>query len=381
MEKLVTQMDLLTKHVMSGGSKTVNAVGSCEGGSPDEQCFQMYEEEASYIKQSKGGFPTKLPRSGKTIGEEALVKDDMVVDNEKMVEEPIVVEEKVIPKKKQASIEKPIIIEDGPEINEASKGEEAVEEVPRTSPLILKPPPPFPQRLAKKTDDGKFLKFIERLKGLSINMPLVEVLKQMPDYAKFMKDLVTKRRHASFETVGVIHHCSSIMTKALVQKKEDPGAFTIFCTIGMYKFGKALCDLGASINLMPLAIFNKLGLGTPRPMTMRLLMADRTVKRSVGILYDVLVRVDRFIFPTDFVILDCEVDFEVPIILGRPFLAMGSTLVDVERRDLKFRINDEEVTIYICKSMKKPADMSVVSVTDTIEPWIQPLSMSMWVIY
>ncbi|XP_059307004.1 uncharacterized protein LOC132058557 [Lycium ferocissimum] len=285
----------------------------------------------------------------------------------KIVEEPIVVEEEVTPKKKRDSIEKPIIVEDGPEIEKASKGKEAVEEVPRASPPVPKPPPPFPQRLAKKADDEKFLKFIERLKGLSINIPLVEALEQMPDYAKFMKDLVTKRRHASFETMGVTHHCSSIVTKALVQKKEDPGAFTIPCTIGMYKFGKALCDLGASINLTPLAIFNKLGLGTPRPTTMRLLMADRTVKRPVGILYDVLVRVDRFIFPADFVILDCEVDFKVPIILGRPFLSTGHALVDVERGDLKFRMNDEEVTFHICKSMKQPTDMSVVSVIDTID--------------
>ncbi|XP_060210808.1 uncharacterized protein LOC132637788 [Lycium barbarum] len=466
---------------MGGGSKAVNAVGSCEGGSPDEQCFQMYDEEASYINNQREGSrpnyqgpnqgswrqgqgnqgwikgnqqnssqpPTSdfanskikdmlsrvlkkvestdtfckemrdevksigqylsshstsikqlvsqlgqisailnqrqkgtLPsdtvanpkndgdhkcnvittRSGQIIGEEALVKDD-----DKMVEEPIIVEKEVTPKKKRASIEKPIVVEDCSEIDDASKGKEAVEEVPRASPPVLKPPPPFPQRLAKKADDGKFLKFIERLKGISINIPLVEALEQMPDYAKFMKDLVTKKRHASFEIMGVTYHCSSIVTKALVQKKEDLGAFTIPYTIGMYKSFKALCDLGASINLMSLAIFKKLGLDTPQPTTMRLLMADRTVTRPVGILYDVLMRVDRFIFSADFVILDCEVDFEVPIILGRPFLATGRALVDVESGDLKFRMSDEEVTFHICKSMKQSADMSVMSIIDTID--------------
>ncbi|XP_060216287.1 uncharacterized protein LOC132643762 [Lycium barbarum] len=231
-------------------------------------------------------------RSGKTIRREALVKDDVAVDDEKMVKEPIVVEEEVTPKNKRASIEKPIIVEDGLEIDEASKGEEAVEKVPRDLPPVPKPPSPFPQRLEKKADDGKYLKFIERLKGFSTNIPLVEALEQMPGDAKFMKDLVTKRRHASFETVGVTHHCSSIVMKALVQTKEDLGDFTIPCTIRMYKFAKALCDLRVSINLMPLAIFNKLGLGTPRPTTMRLLMSDRTVKKPVGILYNVLVRVD-----------------------------------------------------------------------------------------
>ena len=82
---------------------------------------------------------------------------------------------------------------------------------------------------------------------------------------------------------------------------------------------------------MPLSIYKKLGLGDPKPTAMGLLMADRTMKRPIGILHDVLVKVEAFIFPTDFVILDSEVDFEVPIILGRPFLATGRELVDMEK--------------------------------------------------
>ena len=74
---------------------------------------------------------------------------------------------------------------------------------------------------------------------------------------------------------------------------------------------------------------------------MRLLMADRTVKRPIGILHDVLVKVESFIFPADFVILDCEVHFEVPIILGRPFLATGRALADMEKGQMTFRLNNE----------------------------------------
>ena len=80
---------------------------------------------------------------------------------------------------------------------------------------------------------------------------------------------------------------------------------------------------------------------------MRLLMADRTVKRPIGILHDVIVKVESFIFSTDFVILDCEVNFEVPIILGRPFLAMGRALDDMEKEQMKFRLKNEEVTFNI----------------------------------
>ena len=87
-------------------------------------------------------------------------------------------------------------------------------------------------------------------------------------------------------------HCSDIATRSLVQKKEDAGAFTIPCTIGVLHFSKALCDLGASINLMPLSINKNLGLGDPKPTVMRLLMADRTIKRTIWILHDVLVKVE-----------------------------------------------------------------------------------------
>ena len=157
-----------------------------------------------------------------------------------------------------------------------------------------------------------------------------------------------------------MQHCSAIATRSLVQKKEDPGAFTIPCTIGPLHFVKALCDLGASINLMPLSIYKKLVLRDPKPTAMRLLMADRTVKWPIGILHDVLVKVESFIFPADFFILDCEVDFEVPIILGRP-LATGRALVDMERGQMKFRLNSEEVTFNICRSMRQSGELQSAS--------------------
>ena len=90
----------------------------------------------------------------------------------------------------------------------------------------------------------------------------------------------------------------------------------------------------------------------PKPTAMRLLMVDRTVKRPIGILHDVLVKVESFIFLADFVILDCEVDFEVPINFGWPFLCTGRALVYMENGQMKFRLNNEEVTFNICRSMR-----------------------------
>ncbi|XP_070023159.1 uncharacterized protein [Nicotiana sylvestris] len=95
-------------------------------------------------------------------------------------------------------------------------------------------------------------------------------------------------------------------------------------------------------------------------------MADRSMKRPLGIIDDVLVRVDKFILPADFVILDCEVDYEVPIILGRPFLATRKALVDVEAGDLTFRVGDEKVVFHVCKSMKYPNSIEVCSFVDLV---------------
>ena len=94
---------------------------------------------------------------------------------------------------------------------------------------------------------------------------------------------------------------------------------------------------------------------------MRLLMADRTVKRPIGILHDVLIKVESFIFSADFVILDCEVDFEVPIILGRPFFATGRALVDMEKVQMTFRLNNEEATFNICRTMRQSGELQSVS--------------------
>ncbi|XP_070037139.1 uncharacterized protein [Nicotiana tomentosiformis] len=198
------------------------------------------------------------------------------------------------------------------------------------------------------------------MKSLSINVPLVEALEQTPRYAKFMKDLVTKNRSMNFDTIKVTHQVSSIV-HIMARKLEDPGAFTIPCTIGSAEFTKALCGLVASINLMAHSVFKTLGIGKPRATSMRLKMADRTMKIPLGVIEDVLVRVDKFILLTDFVILDCVVDYEMPIILGRPFLATGKAFCDVESGELTFWVGDEKVVFHVCKSMRQPNSNEVDS--------------------
>ncbi|XP_070029469.1 uncharacterized protein [Nicotiana sylvestris] len=203
------------------------------------------------------------------------------------------------------------------------------------------------------------------MKSLSINVSLVEALEQMPGYAKFMKDLVTKKRSMDCETIKMTHQVSPII-HFMAPKLEDPDAFIISCTIGSADFAKALCDLGASINLMPYSVFKTLGIGQLRATSMRFQMAYRTIKRPLGIIDDVLVQVDKFILHSDFVILDYEVNYKVPIILGRPFLATGKALVDVEAGELTFRVGDENVVFHVCKSTRQPNSTEVCSFVDLV---------------
>ncbi|XP_024033548.1 uncharacterized protein LOC112095675 [Citrus clementina] len=193
-------------------------------------------------------------------------------------------------------------------------------------------PPLFPQRFQKKKQDKKFSKFLEVLKQLHITIPFVEVLEQMPNYVKFPKDILArKRRLGEFEMVALIQESSHMLQSKIPQKLKDPGSFTIPCSIGTRYNGRALCDLGASINLMPLSVFKQLGVGECRPTTVTVQLTDRSHAFPEGKIEDVLVKVDKFIFPVDFIVLDFEADKEVPIILGRPFLATGKTLIDVQK--------------------------------------------------
>ena len=118
--------------------------------------------------------------------------------------------------------------------------------------------------------------------------------------------------------------CIAVIQQKIPTKIKDPGSFTIPCSIGKYEFKKALCDSGASINLMHLSVVQRLSLGEITPTTITLQMADRSMAQPEGVLEDVLVKVGKFIFPMDFVIMKMEEDTQVPLLLGRPSLATGA---------------------------------------------------------
>ncbi|GJS52985.1 putative nucleotidyltransferase, ribonuclease H [Tanacetum coccineum] len=159
---------------------------------------------------------------------------------------------------------------------------------------------------------------------LSINIPFVEALEQMPKYAKFMKDLLAKKgkiNEASWITLN--ERCSAVVLNKIRLKERDQGSFTIPCVIGKSGITKVLADLGASISLMPYSVFLRLDIGELKPIL-------------------------------DFVVLDMEEDHKIPIILGRPFLATTHAMIDVFNKKISFQVGDETITFNIEKSMRFP---------------------------
>ena len=198
---------------------------------------------------------------------------------------------------------------------------------------------PYPTALADPTPFGKKGASIEDMldtfRQVKINLPLLDAIKQIPSYAKFLKDLCTQKRKSKpnvSKKVFLTEQVSSILRHQTVPKFRDPGVPTISCVIGDHSIERALLDLGASVNLLPYSVYKQIGLGELKPTTVSLQLADRSVKTPRGIIEDVLVKVDKFYFPVDFLVLDMEPVLDpsrqIPVILGRPFLATAHAYIN-----------------------------------------------------
>ena len=168
---------------------------------------------------------------------------------------------------------------------------------------------------------------------MKVNIPLLDIIKQVPAYAKFLKDLCTIKKGLGIEKKAFLtEQVSAIIQSKNPVKYKDPGSPNISVNIGGTCIDKSLLDLGASVNLLPYSVYKQLGLGELKPTNITLSLADRSVKIPKGIVEDVLVKVDKFYYPVDFVVLDTESiengPNHVPIILGRPFLATANAIIN-----------------------------------------------------
>ncbi|CAN6700807.1 unnamed protein product [Malus baccata var. baccata] len=222
------------------------------------------------------------------------------------------------------------------------------------------PPIPFPGRLAKSKQDKSFKEIFDILSKVNVNLPLLDVIRNMSAYGKFFKELNNyKRKYGPHEKVVVSENVSAVLQRKLPPKLKDPGSFSINITIGDKKVEKAMLDLGASINLMPYSVYLQLGLGELKATTISLQLADRSMKYPRGIVEDILVQIDKLILPADFVVLDMEEapihDRELPILLGRPFMATAKTIIDVQNGLLTMTVLGETVQFKVFEAFSHPS--------------------------
>nr|GFB91367.1 hypothetical protein [Tanacetum cinerariifolium] len=205
---------------------------------------------------------------------------------------------------------------------------------------------------------------------ISILEPDVPKIKPKPTIP-YTSRLNDQKLHKLFELakVPLNENCSAMLLKKLPEKLGDPGKFLIPCDFLRIDVCHALANLDASINLMPLSIWKKLSLLELTPNRMTLKLADRSITRPKEVAEDVFIKVGKFHFPTDFVVVDFEADPRVPLILGRSVLRTGRALIAVYREEITLRVNDESVIFNLNQTIRYSStyDDNYVNRVDVID--------------
>nr|GEW27777.1 reverse transcriptase domain-containing protein [Tanacetum cinerariifolium] len=241
-----------------------------------------------------------------------------------------------------------------PTNNESTKD---VQPQPNPKPSIPYPSRLHDQNLRDKANDQKE-KFFYIFQDLNFNISFADALILMPKFGPTIKSLLTnKDKLFELARTSLNEHCSAVLLKKLPDKLRDPGKFLIPCDFPGMDECLALADLGASINLMPLSVWNKLSLPKLSPTCITLKLANRSISRPVGVAEDVYVKVGTFHFSTDFVVVDFDADPRVPLILRRSFLKTERALIDVCDGELTLRVGKEAVTFNLDKLRDTPLIM------------------------
>ncbi|XP_026443848.1 uncharacterized protein LOC113344002 [Papaver somniferum] len=210
---------------------------------------------------------------------------------------------------------------------------------------------------AKKVEQDK--EILDILKNIHVNIPLIDAIRQVPKYARVLKYPCTKKKRLTGnEVMSVGENVSAILQKNLPPKCKDPGSYDIPVVFGNKRFGKAMLDLGASVNVMPASIYESLNLGSLKETRIVLELDDRTNVYPRGIIEDVLVQVNQLVFPADFCVLEMDSwsDASIPLLLGRPFMKTVKTVIDVDKGTLTIEFDDEKIRFNIFGAMRYPRD-------------------------
>nr|GEV96612.1 reverse transcriptase domain-containing protein [Tanacetum cinerariifolium] len=201
--------------------------------------------------------------------------------------------------------------------------------------------------------EAQYGKFLDMIRAVRINVPFVDILAGMPNYGKFLKELVSnKRKLEQISLTFLSNESSAIIQNKVPPKLRDTGSFLILCTLNKTFSCNALADLGASINLMSYSLYAKLSLKTLKPTKMSVRLVDQTLQYPIGIADNMLVEVGKFTFPVNFVILEIEEDSKVPFMLGRPFLHIAEAVICVKQKRPNLGIGSEHMIFSIDSAMK-----------------------------
>ena len=223
-------------------------------------------------------------------------------------------------------------------------------------------PSPFPQALRNKKKLSNQTEILEVLRQVKVNIPILDMIKQVSTYDKFLKDLCTMKRGLNIDKKAFLtEQASAIIQCKTPVKYKDPGCPTISVDIGGLCVEKALLDLGASVNLLPYLVYKQLRLGELKPTTITLSLVDRSMKIPKGTIEDVLVQVDKFYYPVDFVVLDTKPvtvgASYVPIILSRPFLATSNAIINFQNGVMQLTFGNMTLELNIFHLGKKPTHL------------------------
>ncbi|XP_024013120.1 uncharacterized protein LOC112087338 [Eutrema salsugineum] len=237
---------------------------------------------------------------------------------------------------------------DDQEAERSKKGKDKEVEKPSEPENPYVPPPPYqpklpyPGRFKKQLVDKARALFEKTFNETPLIMPLIEAFLMMPKLGKFLKDAILNKTKELQGMVVLNHECSAIIQRISVPRKlSDPWSFTLPCAIGPLMFAGYLCDLGASVSLMPFSIARKVGYRVFKPARISLVLADRSVRLPVGMLEDLPVKIGGVEVPTDFVVLEMDEEPVDPLILGMPFLVTAGTIIDVRGDIIELQLADE----------------------------------------
>uniref|UniRef100_A0A1J3HJF2 Retrotransposon gag domain-containing protein n=1 Tax=Noccaea caerulescens TaxID=107243 RepID=A0A1J3HJF2_NOCCA len=223
-------------------------------------------------------------------------------------------------------------------------------------PPPYKPPLPFPGRF-KKQLVAKYKGLFDKVMAeIEVRMPILDAFMLIPPYQKFLKDAILERTKEVQGMVVLSQECSAIIqSQAVAKKLGDPGSFTLPCPLGPLSFKNCMCDLGASVSIMPMTVAKRLGFSEYKKCNFSLVLADRSIRFPKGMLEDMPLKVGNVVVPTDFIMLEMDEEPKDPLILGRPFLATAGAVIDVKRGKIELNLGQDCKLVFdINDVMKQP---------------------------